>query len=161
MTDSIDRDGVVSTTDLRVRLTRHEVLRGVDLQLGRGVHGVLGPNGAGKSTLIRVLASTLRHDGGEVHVLGRSYAKAADVRWVRERLGYLPQSFGFHRSFTAREYVEYLAWLKRVPTRDIPAAADRALERVDMVGRAKTKMGRLSGGMLRRVVSEIDTFVER
>jgi len=141
---------MIHLTNLGVRIGRTEILRGVDLDLGAGVHGLLGPNGAGKSTLIRVLATTLRHDTGEVSALGRPYARAADVRWVRERLGYLPQSFGFYRGFTAREYVEYLAWLKRVPSRDIPLAADRALARVDLTDQADTRLKRLSGGMLRR-----------
>lgn len=142
---------MIEVSGLRVRLGRADVLRSMDLSLGAGVHGLLGPNGAGKSTLIRVLATTLRHDDGEVRVLGHSYRSGAGVRQVRERIGYLPQSFGHHRSFTAREYVEYLAWLKKVPTAQIAIAADRALARVDLTSKADTKMRRLSGGMLRRV----------
>ena len=141
---------MIRLTDVRVRLGRAEILRGIDLQFGSGVHGLLGPNGAGKSTLIRLLASTLRHDAGTVEVLGRTYERAADVRHVRERLGYLPQSFGFYRGFTAREYVEYLAWLKKMPTGDIQLAADRALAHVDLADVADRKLRKLSGGMLRR-----------
>ena len=87
---------------------------------------------------------------GTVNALGCSYADADGVRHVRENLGYLPQSFGYHRGFTAREYVEYVAWLRRVPRRQIPAAADHALARVDLAGQADVKLRRLSGGMLRR-----------
>lgn len=141
---------MIRLSGLGVRLGRQDTLVGIDLDLGAGVHGLLGPNGAGKSTLIRVLASTLRHDSGEVEVLGHSYAKAADVRWVRERLGYLPQAFGYYRGFTAREYVAYLAWLKKVPSREVDLAVDRALARVDLTDKADVKLKRLSGGMLRR-----------
>ncbi|QLQ11895.1 MAG: ATP-binding cassette domain-containing protein [Nocardioidaceae bacterium] len=141
----------IRLSGLGVRLGGNDILREVNLEYGPGVHGMLGPNGAGKSTLIRVLASTLRHDAGEVEVLGKSYGRAADVRWVRERLGYLPQTFGYYRGFTAREYVEYLGWLKKVPTKDLRLAADRALDRVDLLDKADTKLKRLSGGMQRRV----------
>jgi len=141
---------VISIDSLGVRLGRSEILRDIDLDLPAGVHGLLGPNGAGKTTLIRVLASTLRHDTGSVEVLGRSYAKGEDMRWVRQRLGYLPQAAAFHRGFTAREYVEYIGWLRRMPSSDIPLAADRALSRVDLIERADTKMRKLSGGMQRR-----------
>ncbi|MBA2695340.1 MAG: ATP-binding cassette domain-containing protein [Actinobacteria bacterium] len=142
---------MIRTIDLGVTLGRTEVLHDLDLDLGAGVHGVLGPNGAGKTTLIRVLATTLRHDRGRVEVLGRSLERAKGTRWVRERIGYLPQSFGYHAGFTAREYVAYLAWLKRMPAHDVPLAVDRALERVDLLSRADTKLRKLSGGMLRRV----------
>jgi len=142
---------VIRTTDLEVTLGRTEVLNGVSLDLGSGVHGLLGPNGAGKTTLIRVLATTLRHNQGTVEVLGRSPQDAKNTRWVRERIGYLPQNFGYYPGFTAREYVAYLAWLKRMPTHEVPVAVDRALERVDLLSHADTKLRRLSGGMLRRV----------
>ena len=141
---------MIRLDNLSVRLGRTPVLTKISLDLGAGVHGMLGPNGAGKSTLIRVLATTLRHDAGTVEVLGRSFDSSADVRWVRERLGYLPQSFGYHRGFTARQYVEYLAWLKKVPTGEIALAADRALSRVDLLDKADVKLRKLSGGMLRR-----------
>jgi ABC-type multidrug transport system ATPase subunit len=142
---------VIRTVKLGVTLGRTEVLRDVDVDLGAGVHGLLGPNGAGKTTLIRVLATTLAHDRGTVEILGRSLQGARNTRWVRERIGYLPQSFGYHAGFTAREYVGYLAWLKKMPARDVPLAVDRALERVDLLSRADTKLRKLSGGMLRRV----------
>lgn len=141
---------MISIDSLDVRIGRSEILSGITLDLPAGVHGLLGPNGAGKTTLIRVLASTLRHDGGTVQVLGRSYDKSADMRWVRERLGYLPQTAAFHRGFTAREYVEYIAWLRRMPNDEIPLAADRALSRVDLIERADTHLRKLSGGMQRR-----------
>ncbi len=142
---------MISTTCLGVTLGRTEVLHDLDLDLGAGVHGLLGPNGAGKTTLIRVFATTLRHDSGTVEILGRSLERAKSTRWVRERIGYLPQSFGYHAGFTAREYVGYLAWLKKVPAGEVPLAVDRALDRVDLLSRADTKLRMLSGGMLRRV----------
>jgi ABC-2 type transport system ATP-binding protein len=63
----------------------------------------------------------------------------------------LPQEFGYYRRFTVREFIEYMAWLKEVPGHDIPAAVQRAVERVGLADRADHRMKTLSGGMVRRV----------
>ena len=55
---------------LRVRLLKEpgfEVLRGVDLDVGRGeIVGLVGANGAGKTTLLRIAAGLMRADQGTV-----------------------------------------------------------------------------------------------
>ncbi|HEX7308012.1 ABC transporter ATP-binding protein [Lentzea sp.] len=122
---------------------------GLDLKLGKGVHGLLGPNGAGKTTLIRTLATVQKPSAGTLSLLGTPIG--GRLRPVRRRLGYLPQHFGFYKRFKVREFVEYLAWLKEMPAKDIPDAVHRALDRVGLTDRAEDRMKSLSGGMVRRV----------
>ncbi|MGC5032546.1 ABC transporter ATP-binding protein [Micromonospora sp. DT229] len=140
----------VSVRGLRVSYGRRTALDELDLDLGPGVHGLLGPNGAGKTTLMRVLATVRRPDRGQVRLLGQPLTDAAGLRLARRQLGYLPQSFGFYPRFTVREFVEYFAWLKEMPSEQIPLAVDRAIERVGLLDRADDRMKHLSGGMLRR-----------
>jgi ABC-type multidrug transport system ATPase subunit len=141
----------VHASGLRVRAGRRMAVDGLDLALGPGVHGLLGPNGAGKTTLMRALATVLRPAGGTLQLLGHRVTPTADLRPVRQQIGYLPQEFGFYRRFTVREFVEYLAWLKQMPPREVPGAVQRAIERVGLTERADHKMKTLSGGMRRRV----------
>ncbi|GAA3461253.1 ABC transporter ATP-binding protein [Saccharothrix longispora] len=140
----------VRAEGLRVRAGRRMAVDGLDLRLGRGVHGLLGPNGAGKTTLIRALATVLRPASGELEVLGSSVTGHVDLRSVRRSLGYLPQDFGYYKRFTVREFVEYVAWLKEMPKRDVPGAVQRAVERVGLADRADDRLRTLSGGMVRR-----------
>ncbi|BFV56838.1 ABC transporter ATP-binding protein [Kitasatospora sp. CMC57] len=141
----------IRAAGLRVRAGRKKMaVDGLDLSLGTGAHGLLGPNGAGKTTLIRALATVLRPAGGELELLGTSMGGPGDLRALRRRIGYLPQDFGYYRRFTVREFVEYTAWLKEVPKRDIPGAVQRAVERVGLADRADHRMKTLSGGMVRR-----------
>ncbi|MDC2946260.1 ABC transporter ATP-binding protein [Streptomyces heilongjiangensis] len=136
---------------LRVRAGRTRMaVDGLDLSLGTGVHGLLGPNGAGKTTLIRALATVLRPAEGTLELLGESVDRRGEHRALRRRIGYLPQEFGYYKRFTVREFVEYMAWLKEVPKADIPAAVQRAVERVGLADRADERMKALSGGMVRR-----------
>ncbi|KUO12083.1 ABC transporter ATP-binding protein [Streptomyces sp. DSM 15324] len=142
----------IRATGLKVRVGRKRMaVDGLDLSLGTGVHGLLGPNGAGKTTLIRTLATVLRPTEGDLELLGGSVGGTGDVRALRRRIGYLPQEFGYYKRFTVREFVEYMAWLKEVPGADIPAAVQRAVERVGLADRADDRMRTLSGGMVRRV----------
>lgn len=135
---------------LRVRAGRRMAVDGVDLAIGNGVHGLLGPNGAGKTTLVRALATVLRPAGGTLSLLGQTVSGRIDLRQVRRQIGYLPQEFGFYRRFTVREFVEYLAWLKEMPAREVPGAVQRAIDRVGLTDRADHRMKTLSGGMVRR-----------
>ncbi|MFD5267442.1 ABC transporter ATP-binding protein [Streptomyces sp. NPDC058335] len=141
----------IRVTGLRVRHRRTLALDGVDLTLGRGVHGLLGPNGAGKTSLIRVLATVAQPAEGRVEILGEDVGEAGRRGTVRRRLGYLPQEFGHYSGFTVGEFVAYVAWLKELPTADTPAAVERAVERVGLGDRVDAKLRTLSGGMVRRV----------
>jgi ABC-type multidrug transport system ATPase subunit len=141
----------IQTQRLRVRAGLRMAVDELDLSLGTGVHGLLGPNGAGKTTLVRALATVLRPAGGTLHLLGETVNGRIDLRRLRQRIGYLPQEFGYYRRFTVREFVEYLAWLKEVPATEVPGAVQRAIERVGLTERADHRMKTLSGGMVRRV----------
>ena len=141
----------VEVSDLVVKYGKRAALAGVDLELDHGVHGLLGPNGAGKTTLIRVLATIAKPASGTVSVLSQDLHDQHALRDVRRRLGYLPQQFGYYPRFTVREFVEYFAWLKEMPSASVPTAVDRAIEKVGLLDRADDKLKKLSGGMIRRV----------
>ena len=142
----------VTTTGLRKRFGATAALDGVDVDFGPGVNGLLGPNGAGKTTMLRILATVLPADDGRVEVLGDDPATAAGRLDVRRRLGYLPQEPGFHRHFTAFEFIEYVAilkeWADRKPRHD---EVRRVLGLVGLDAVMHKRIGQLSGGMRRRV----------
>ena len=141
---------VIQAQGLRVRAGRRMAVDGLDLSMDTGVHGLLGPNGAGKTTLIRSIATVLRPAAGTLTLLGQTVGGRMDLRALRRQIGYLPQEFGFYRQFTMREFIEYIAWLKEMPTAEIPGAVQRAIDRVGLTDRADHRMKTLSGGMVRR-----------
>lgn len=122
---------------------------GASLTLLPGVWGLLGANGAGKTTLMRMLVGILQPtegkilcDGVEIGALGGAY---------REKLGYLPQEFGFYPEFTVQDYLEYMAALKGLPRTEASRQIDALLEQVGLAGVRRKKIAKLSGGMKRRV----------
>jgi ABC-2 type transport system ATP-binding protein len=133
------------------RFGRTEVLRDMDLEIGHGVFGLLGPNGAGKTTLLRTLATAIEPSAGQLRLLGFDPSDHGECRALRRRLGYLPQTLGYYPSFTVFEFVEYFALLKEMPPKEVKLAVARAIDRVGLGDRAKSRLKTLSGGMLRRV----------
>ena len=141
----------VQAVGIRQRFGRTEVLHDMNLSVGRGVFGLLGPNGAGKTTLLRTLATAIEPSSGQLRLLGFDPSNPGEKRALRRRLGYLPQSLGYYPNFTVFEFVEYFALLKEMPPKEVRTAVARAIERVGLEERAKSKLKTLSGGMIRRV----------
>ena len=101
-----------------------------------------------------MMATVLAPDDGRAAAARAGTRTQADERLaIRRRLGYMPQEPGFHRSFTAFEFVDYVAILKEMTDR---RARHDEVRRVLDAGRARgrdagTKIKALSGGMRRRV----------
>ena len=72
-----------------------KALKGINFSVNTGeIFGFLGPNGAGKTTTIKIVTTMLPPDKGEAYVLGRSVT--AEPKAVRQKIGVLPESFGFY-----------------------------------------------------------------
>lgn len=124
-------------------------LSDVSLEFGNGVYALLAPNGAGKTTLMKMMATLLfptegeiLWDGTEINRLGAKY---------REILGYLPQQFGYYKSYSPKSYLLYLAALKGMDKKTAKAKIDQVLQEVALENDAKKRMRKFSGGMLQRV----------
>jgi ABC-2 type transport system ATP-binding protein len=152
MTTTLTGTTAVRATDLTLRYGRTVALDRVSLTLRDGVTGLLGPNGAGKTTLLRILATALVPDDGELTVLGHNPRTGSGRLAVRRRLGYLPQSPGFHPNFTVFEFVDYVAILKELThRRNRHEEVRRVLDTVGLDGQRGKKIKALSGGMRQRV----------
>ncbi|MDR3082622.1 MAG: ATP-binding cassette domain-containing protein, partial [Streptomyces sp.] len=142
----------VSASGLTLRYGGTAALDDVCLRLHEGVTGLLGPNGAGKTTLLRVLATAVPADRGAFTVLGHDPGTVNGRQEVRRRLGYLPQTPGFHPDFTAFAFVDYVAILKELTDRAARhREVRRVLEAVDLSDVRGKRIKRLSGGMRQRV----------
>jgi len=127
-----------------------QALRGVSLNLSRGVFGLLGPNGSGKTTLMKIVATLLEPDSGTVEMNGADLITRKDH--TRRMLGYLPQDFGLYPTLTAWQMLDYLAKLKGVTDKkERHTLIDLLLERVNLSAERKQRLGGFSGGMRQRL----------
>jgi ABC-2 type transport system ATP-binding protein len=119
------------------------------LQLHKGVYGLIGPNGSGKTTLMRMIADVLRPTSGEITLDGVDIRKLDEA--YRDKLGYLPQDFGYYRNFSATDFLMYLAAIKGLEKNSAKSRSRELLELVGLENEAKDKIKSFSGGMRQRL----------
>jgi ABC-2 type transport system ATP-binding protein len=121
-------------------------VNGISMTVRPGVTGLLGPNGAGKTTLIALMAGFLAPSAGTVTLDGDAVWRNTDAY---RSIGLVPErelSFGY---LTGRQFVLANAELHGLD--DPGAAAERALETVEMTEPAGRRIGTYSKGMRQRV----------
>jgi ABC-type multidrug transport system ATPase subunit len=129
---------------------RIQALKGVDLAVPSGMFGLLGPNGSGKTTLMKIVATLLEPDAGQVEMQGIDLV--TQKHEARRMLGYLPQEFGLYPTLTAEQTLNYLAKLKGVwQVKERQALISALLDRVNLSAERKQRVGGFSGGMRQRL----------
>ncbi len=125
-------------------------LRGVSLDINKGMFGLLGPNGAGKSTFMNILAGLLEPTAGSVTLFGEDVLSNPKLLW--KQLGYLPQEFGFYDHLTGHAMLKYLLKLKGVTSpAGLDKLTDELLQKVNLAFASKRKVKAYSGGMKQRL----------
>jgi ABC-2 type transport system ATP-binding protein len=140
---------VVELDNLKVKLGRREILRGISCRLGAsGVGrtiGLLGPNGAGKSTLIRTLLGFHKPSSGGARVLG--FDCVTRTRDVRARIGYMPETDSFIGNLTAVSFLRLMGEISGLPDKAALEKAHEALFHVGLGEARYRELGTYSLGM--------------
>ncbi|WP_285732467.1 ABC transporter ATP-binding protein [Nocardiopsis sp. ATB16-24] len=124
---------------------------GLDLDVPQGVVlGLLGPNGAGKSTTMRMLTAQSLADEGQIRILGHEVP--AESKWVRARMGVVPQHDNLDEELTVEQNLRMFSYLYRVPRHRRREAIARAMRLAQLSDRGATQVDDLSGGMRRRLL---------
>src|SRR4051812_10759018 len=127
-----------------------QALKGVNLEVPKGMFGLLGPNGAGKTTLMKILATLLEPDEGAAELDGIDLL--VQKGRARRALGYLPQEFGLYPTLTAEQTLDYFCRLKGVADGgERRALVGALLEKVNLTSARAQKVGGFSGGMRQRL----------
>jgi len=123
-------------------------LNDVTVTVPAGITGLLGPNGAGKSTFMKLITGQLKPSKGSVRVLGEPiWGNPA----LYQRIGFCPEQDAFYDRMTGLDWVTALVRLNGLGFDEARAAAQRALEAVDLMDAAGKKIGAYSKGMRQRV----------
>lgn len=143
---------VVEVRRATKRYGRDIGIENVTLDVRRGeVLGLLGPNGSGKTTLLRLMLGLLNFTSGRISIFGRDVTAVGNA--VRSRIGYLPGDLGLYDQQTVRQYLEFMARLRRL---DLAASATALCERLGLD--PTRRIGDLSRGT-RQKVAVVQAFM--
>jgi ABC-2 type transport system ATP-binding protein len=141
-------ESAISISGLEFAYGNRPVLKGIDLEIPRGVSfGVLGANGAGKTTLVRLLIGRLKATAGTALIFGQEPGPE-----LADSVGYMPQLNALYEALSVRENLDFFARMLGLSNKEQRVAAvARAMELVGLTDRADSVMSELSGGMRQRV----------
>jgi len=128
---------VTAVNDVTFRVEAGEVL------------GFLGPNGAGKTTTMRVITGYMPATEGKAFVAG--YDVFEQPIEAKRRTGYLPELPPLYPDMTVREYLTFVARIKRLPRREVRSRVDEIMQKTRVTDVASRHCGKLSKGYRQRV----------
>jgi ABC-2 type transport system ATP-binding protein len=141
---------VLELDGLTVRFGGQEIIHNLSLAVTPGqIYGLVGPSGGGKTTLLRAALGLLAPDEGEARLFGEPALSLP--RRLRQRVGYVPQSFTLYPNLTVGENLDFVAGLYGLGWRHRRRRIRATLETMDL-SEHRGKVARdLSGGMQRRL----------
>ncbi len=141
---------IIEIKNLTKRYGRRLAVEDLSLVVEEGdIYGFVGPNGAGKTSTIRIIATLLEGNGGEVWVDGHSVRTAPYE--VRKRIGYMPDFFGVYSDMRVWEYLDFFGACYQIPANTRTRLIDDLLELVDLEHRREDMVDKLSRGMKQRL----------
>ena len=130
-------------------------LDGVDFEIYEGEFcAIVGTSGSGKSTLLNMLAGLEKPTKGEVIISHHHIEKLNEeqlVRFRRENVGFIFQSFHLLGTMNARENVALPLSFRGVPREVRMKEADKMLELVNLKKHKNHLPNQMSGGQQQRV----------
>jgi ABC-2 type transport system ATP-binding protein len=113
------------------------------------IFGFVGPNGAGKTTTMRMMATLLDPDYGDIVIDGISVLDEPET--IRKLIGYMPDYVGVYDGVEIREYLTFFAAAYRIPVEKRKKLVDEIMEITDLTTVANKDVGTLSKGMRQRL----------
>ena len=113
------------------------------------VVGFLGPNGAGKSTTMNMITGFIEPTDGTIIVNGFDTSKQSIK--AKQEIGYMPEGVPLYTDLTVKEFVTYMAELKKVPHKEKKERVANVLRETGREDVADRLIRNLSRGYKQRV----------
>ncbi|HIR24920.1 MAG TPA: ABC transporter ATP-binding protein [Candidatus Egerieimonas faecigallinarum] len=141
---------MIEVKNLVKRYGNHTAVDGLNFTIEEGkIYGFLGPNGAGKSTTMNMITGYIASTSGEVLINGCNILD--DAEKAKKYIGYLPEQPPLYFDMTVREYLQFVAELKKVPKKDRETMIEEIMDVVKIKEMPNRLIRNLSKGYKQRV----------
>ncbi len=115
---------------------------------------IVGTSGSGKSTCLNMLAGLEKPDGGQIAIAGARIDRMNErelVRFRREHVGFIFQSYNLIASMTAVENVAMPLMFRGIPEEERICLAEQYMEEIGILTQKDHLPSQMSGGQQQRV----------
>lgn len=142
---------LIKTHQLTKRYGSVSVVKDLNLEVKSGeIFGFLGPNGAGKTTTIKMLTGLMESSEGEAFICGYDISKQPIQ--AKALMAYVPDQPKLYGKLSAREFLQLIAALYRMPKDIIKERSEQLLGMFGLADRADELLEGYSHGMRQKVV---------
>lgn len=113
------------------------------------VVGFLGPNGAGKSTTMNMITGFIEPNAGTIVVNGYDVLKKSAQ--AKQQIGYMPEGVPLYTDLTVKEFVTYMAELKKIKRKEKKEKVEKTLKETGLEEVSNKLIRNLSRGYKQRV----------
>lgn len=111
--------------------------------------GLLGPNGAGKSTTMNMITGYIEPTEGTIIIDGYDISKKP--KKAKKEIGYMPEGVPLYTDMTIKEFVTYMAEIKKVDRKTRKEKVEKIIEETGLKDVEKKLTRNLSRGYKQRV----------
>ena len=141
---------MIEVTNLTKKYGSHLAVDNLSFTVKKGqIYGFLGPNGAGKSTTMNIMTGYLAATSGTVKINGHDIVKEPEE--AKACIGYLPEFPPLYVDMTVKEYLKFVAQLKKVPKNEVAEQVEKVMEMTFITEMEKRLIKNLSKGYKQRV----------
>ena len=141
---------VIEVKNLVKKYGSHAAVNGLSFTVETGkVVGFLGPNGAGKSTTMNMITGYIAPTEGEVLIDGIDIMDEPEL--AKKNIGYLPEIPPLYPDLRVREYLSFVADLKKVPKKERDIEVHKIMSKTKTLDVSERLIKHLSKGYKQRV----------
>ncbi len=139
---------MISFNNVSKKFKQREALNEITVSFDENIYGLLGANGAGKTTMLRCMLGLYPINSGKIMFNGHNVQNST---LLNQTTGYLPQKFGLFKELNVYDMLSYFACIKNIPKNMHKQCIEECVEHVNLSERLYERVGKLSGGMIRRI----------